>query len=296
MVLLALAWTTIPARVAAADPPFGGVGASGHDQQFDFNRYLGGEIAYDPTSSVNGIATRRYERLPAVLCHDHDNGDVAGCQWLTDVVEAADCPKNAIPLDPLFMSTREVEDGQPGDWSPWTYLESGLCLTPADLKADVTKAFKSLTVKPSPVHVQPGGGQVLINMFTVTYTDQGAETFNIKLGKGDQAIPVEVQAVPTSFTWSYGSDGGDEGSSVTTTDPGKPYPDQTVTHTYTHAGPATLDLSTTWTGRFRIEGLPGDPNDPDTWTDIPGEAHTTSPTVHLNVYEKRPHLVEDTLP
>ena len=288
---IALAGTILPSRIAAADPPFGGVGASGHDQQFDFNRYLGGDAVDDPGHRVNGFATIRYERLPAILCKGGDDGSVGDCAWLIDKVAGIDCPANAISLAPLFRSTREVEDGNPGDWSAWEYVESNLCLKPADLAVDVAKAFRSLTVKPSPIHVQPDGGQVLINMFTVTYTDAAAETFNIKLGTGGQMIPIEVQAVPTSFTWNY----GDGEAPLTTTDPGKPYPDQTVTHTYTHKGPASLGLSTTWTGRFRIEGLPADPADPDTWTTIPGEARTTSPTVSLNVYERRPHLVEDDL-
>jgi len=272
-----------------------GISSSAGGKQLEFSKYLGGEPIEDPGHRVNGIATIRYERQPAILCNGGDDGAVEDCAWLIEKVEGIDCPDNAISLAPLFKSTREVKDGEPGDWSAWEYVESNLCLTPADLEADVAKAFKSLTVKPSPIKVQPAGGQVLINMFTITYTDASAEAFHIRLGTGDQMIPIEVEAVPNTFTWSYGSDEGDEGFPLTTTDPGKPYPDQTVTHTYTHRGPATLDLATTWTGRFRIEGLPADPGDPDTWTTIDGQATTTSPTVHLNVYEKRPHLVEDAL-
>ena len=257
-----------------------------------FTRYLGGEAVYDPSFTVDGIPTVRYERRPAALCRGGENGDIAGCAWLLEQVAAASCPKNAIPLNPLYKSTRAVRDGKPGEWSGWDLVkDAALCLNPADLKDEVTKAFKSLTVKPSPVRVQPADGQVLINMFTITYTDATSETFDITLGEGDQKIPVQVRAVPTSFTWTY----GDGTAPLTTTDPGKAWPDQTVTHTYTHPGASSLDLTTTWTGRFRIAGLPTDPADPDTWTTIPGEARTTSPTVPITVYERTPHLVEDTL-
>jgi hypothetical protein len=291
--MLVFAAILVPSQDAVADPPYGGVDASGHAQLFDFNRYLGGKAVNDPTSYAGGLPTRKYERKSAVLCRDDDMGDVDGCAWLIEKVASVDCPRDSLPLDPLYVSTREVEDGKAvTDWSGWSYVDgSALCLSPAVLKAEVTKAFRSLTVKPSPIRVQPATGQVLINMFTITYTDPAPQTFHITLGEGDQKVPVEVQARPHAFTWSYGSEEGDEGFPLTTTDPGKPWPDQTVTHTYTHKGPATLDLTTTWTGRFRIEGLTGS----DTWTTIDGRATTTSPTVHLNVYEKRPHLVEDTL-
>ncbi len=272
---------------------WGTIDTGGHGNKFDFNRYLGGEIAYDPGSSVGGVPTKRYERKPAILCHDDDVGDVEGCAWLIEKVANADCPKDSLPLDPLYVSTRDVIDGKPTDWSAdWTLVEdAALCLSPAVLKEEVTKAFKSLTVEPSPIRVQPGSGQVLINMFTITYTDAASEAFHITLGEGDQMIPIEVQAVPTSFTWTY----GDGSAPLTTTDPGKAYPDQTITHTFTRKGASSLGLSTTWSGRFRIEGLPADPDDPDTWSAIPGEARTTSPTLPITVYERRPHLVDDTL-
>jgi len=289
--LVALTLLATPAQRAEAEGDAGGVFGHSQDDNVNLGRYLGGEPMEDPGNRVNGFATVRYERQPAIFCQGGDNGAVENCAWLIDKVAGIDCPDNAISLAPLFRSTREVTDGEPGEWSPWEYVESNLCLKPADLAADVTKAWRSLTIEPSPIHVQPGGGQVLINMFTVTYTDAEAETFNIKLGTGDQMIPIEVQAVPTSFTWTY----GDGTAPLTTTDPGKPYPDQTVTHTFTHKGSASLALATTWTGRFRIEGLPADPADPDTWTAIPGEARTTSPALPITVYERQPHLVDDTL-
>ncbi|GMA25748.1 hypothetical protein GCM10025864_35070 [Luteimicrobium album] len=296
VLLLAGVALTVLVQNGATASEFDGSGltSKADGNKFDFNRYLGGAIAYD--GAVVGLPTKRYERKPAVLCHEGDVGDVEGCAWLIQKVADANCPKGSLPLDPLYVASREVVDGEPTAWSGWELVDNAaLCLNPADLKAEATTAFKSLTVKPSAIKVQPAGGQVLINMPTITYTDAVAETFDISLGEGDQKIPVQVEAVPKTFTWSYGSEEGDEGFPLTTTDPGKPYPDQSVTHTYTHKGPATLDLTTTWTGRFRIQGIPGDLADPDTWTTIDGQATTTSPTVHLNVYEKRPHLVEDTL-
>jgi hypothetical protein len=292
-----LALSATPAAAGSDDGGAGGLNSQANGNHINLDLYLGGEPVEDPSSAKGGITTVRYERQPAELCHGGDFGDLQGCAWLIEKVANADCPKGALPVDPLFSQERKVTGGKAGPWpKTWDYVaDAALCLNPATLKAEATKAFRSLTVEPSPIHVQPGTGEVLINMFTITYTDATAETFDISLGEGDQKIPVQVEAVPASFTWSYGSEEGDEGFPQVTTDPGKPYPDQTVTHTYTHKGPATLDLTTTWTGRFRIQGIPGGLTDPDTWTAIDGQATTTSPTVHLNVYEKRPHLVEDTL-
>jgi len=127
---LALVATLLASPIAVADPPFGSVGASGHDQQFDFNRYLGGESVEDPGSAVDGLPTKRYQRKPAIFCHDDDIGDLDGCAWLIEKVAKADCPKDSLPLDPLYMSTRTVKNGKAGEWSQkWTYVaDSALCL------------------------------------------------------------------------------------------------------------------------------------------------------------------------
>jgi hypothetical protein len=61
---------------------------------------------------------------------------------------------------------------------------------------------------------------------------------------------VDVEATPGSYAWSFG-----DGSTSTTSTPGGPYPDKSVTHAYTDAHVterASVDV--TYVVRFRVDG------------------------------------------
>ena len=95
---------------------------------------------------------------------------------------------------------------------------------------------------------------------------------------------MRVRATPTSYTW----DPGDGSAPITTTDHGAPYPQQTVTHTYTRPGEHRLTLRTTWSGQFQVPGGPCLP--------ITGTAVTVSPALTITAHEARSVLVADPLP
>ncbi len=61
-------------------------------------------------------------------------------------------------------------------------------------------------------------------------------------------IGVNVSLSP-SFAWDFG-----DGATLTTTDPGGPYPNKGVVHTYAHPGHYTTTLAISWAGSWAAQG------------------------------------------
>jgi len=182
-----------------------------------------------------------------------------------------DCGGDA-PVMPLWRHTRPtVADA----YGPWQFAAPGAC--PRDLLPVLSVAdFRVLPIAPSVVQVQPDRGWVLVNMDTIVLTDPAEQTFRTTLlGYG-----VDVIATPTAFTWDF----GDHSQELTTTSPGHAYPHQDVTHAYTRLGTATIALTTTWSGRYRVDG-------DDQWHDVVGTAQTTGTAPPVRIEERRSHLV-----
>lgn len=131
-------------------------------------------------------------------------------------------------------------------------------------------AFPGLRVK-----VQPAE-RTLVNLDTIVYTDQAkvSQTTVSLLG-----FPVIVEATPMSYTWRFG-----DGTSVTTTSPGKPYPAKEITHKYLKRGSVVITLTTNYAARFNVDGTG--------WQYIDGTVPITGPATNLLVREAVPVLVE----
>ncbi len=219
-----------------------------------------------------------------------------------------DCPGNGWHADPAMNVSCEaaiqscaaspsqraylawVATGPPGEppapGAAWR-IESGSrgCLDPATAVEDgsggaavpvvTVEDLRRLPLPPATAHVLKGAGQVLIHVPTIVHAEAPPATFELTLL--DQ--PVTVEATPASFTWDF----GDDSPPLATTDPGQPYPDHTLTHTYRQAGPFDITLATTWTGRYAVAGGP--------WQPIDGTATTTSTPESLTVVEARARLI-----
>jgi PKD repeat protein len=125
------------------------------------------------------------------------------------------------------------------------------------------------------MHLEPDTGEVLVNMPTNLYVT--AATIRRRTRLLD--LDVEVEAVPTYYTWTFG-----DGERLETTDAGHPYPNMSTTHTYTQPGHYQVTLETTYTGSFRIAG-------DRTWIPIDGTVTIAGPPVTLEAYEARAVLV-----
>jgi len=144
------------------------------------------------------------------------------------------------------------------------------------VSAVVERAWDTFQIQPSPVIVQPAGGEVLVGMYTIFYTEAHSQQFSTTL-LGRQVV-LEVE--PIRYEWDFG-----DGSQVlATSDPGAPYPQQTITHTYEQAGAFVPELTTRWVGRVWIEGIGG-------WFAVRGQGVTTGQGDPLEAVSKQNRLV-----
>ena len=141
-----------------------------------------------------------------------------------------------------------------------------------------TREAATLIAQGSGITRQPPGAQVIISKAFIVYTNPNPryQTTTI-LG-----TTVEVEFTPTSYTWNWG-----DNTTLTTTDPGHPYPHQPVTHHYQHtAKNITTTLTTTWTTRYRPAG---DQN----WRTIDGTITTTETSTPYDLVRITSYLTDD---
>ncbi|GEK18712.1 hypothetical protein CPE01_24450 [Cellulomonas persica] len=150
---------------------------------------------------------------------------------------------------------------------------------PEHLLPEMTEEdFRLLSIAPAPAHMQPTGGEVLVNKPTIVFTEGGVQTFRTDLlGYG-----IDVEATPLTFTWDF----GDGARPLVTAELGRPYPDFDLARTYTTPTRTHITLTATWTGRYRVDIDPL-----HKWRDIDGTAFTTASTPDFEVVELRSRLV-----
>lgn len=179
------------------------------------------------------------------------------------------------PVEPLWRRTRTSPDAE---WTRWDQYIGWIC--PDDLLPQFTEQdFRSLTIASPEAHRQPATGDVLVNKPLIVYTEPDVERrFRTSLfGYG-----IDVVATPLEYTWDFG-----DGTELTTTSPGAPYPSFELTHDYRAPGAATVTLTTTWEGQYRVD------EDPDgEWRDIDGTAVTTVALDPFEVVELRTRLTD----
>lgn len=236
--------------------------------------------------------TRRWRSTPE-LCKVSDFSNAAPALRAECDREGQRLARERIECEPGHRAQGALfEQQRSGDgWTVPELVEEESCLDPGsppsdtdgesrsevDLPAAAARAFQEMTIEPSALAVQPPDGWTLVNLDTIAYADDEPRALDTDLF----GIPVSIRAVPETYTWEWG-----DGTSESGTDPGSPYPDHTITHAYATPGTATIRLTTTWRGQFR---LPGDPN----WRDVPGQATTTSESPPIEIHEARTRLVED---
>ncbi|WP_454860643.1 PKD domain-containing protein [Promicromonospora soli] len=188
-----------------------------------------------------------------------------------------ECEEDEQAVGALFEQRR-----QSGGWTDSEMVEEESCLAErrqqVDIPAAAARAFQEMQIVPSEVNVQPPDGWTLVNVDTIAFTESQPRTMSTSLF----GIPVEIRALPTNYSWNF----GDGSTPLVTTDPGAPYPAHTVAHAYAKPGAATISLTTTWRGQFRLVGEPA-------WHDVAGEGTTVSSSDGLEILEARARLVED---
>ncbi len=167
-----------------------------------------------------------------------------------------------------------------------TTLAGYSCQEPRDpIASDVLtpgrllEAFQRVDLPEAPLEVQPPGGVTLVNFDTILHTDAQPFTETVQLLNRQITFDIE----PSEFTWTLG-----DGRTLTTPDPGRAWRaglpmDEYVSHRYAEAGSVRLQLTTTWSARWRL------PNGP--WRPVADTVQITSPPQQLEVTTARPQLV-----
>jgi hypothetical protein len=173
----------------------------------------------------------------------------------------------------------QVEGGyEPGDfYGDWVYQREDCFdvtpLNPPPSGAEVLSYFQRLPLPQlTTQHQPPGDG--LTGLPVIFYTDSPTtQTFTVDI----RGFTVVIEATAEQFTWHT----GDATGQITTTDPGKPYPDETIEHAY-RSGTYTAHLTVTWGATFTVNGSAP--------ADVPGTTTTDGPPVTFDVLQARPVL------
>ncbi|WP_062202699.1 hypothetical protein [Demequina salsinemoris] len=168
-----------------------------------------------------------------------------------------------------------------GDATAWSMVTSYSCAAATE-DTGPTVAELAVTAWASlepgvPEHtIQPDQGWVYSTVPTIAYVEPDPVIISRTL----LGVPVRIRATPTSYEWTWG-----DGETTTTTDPGQPYPNETISHTYTaQQTDVSIVLETTWAGSYSIDG--------GAWIDIDGTITSTSATQTLEVRTVHSKLVD----
>ncbi|MCC2313406.1 hypothetical protein LJN51_04205 [Cellulomonas sp. zg-B12] len=181
------------------------------------------------------------------------------------------------PADWQLPRWRSYRDPGASAWSPWEQVDYGTC--PADrVPAMTAEDFRRLPLPAPTLVMQPEGDWVLVNIETIVRTDPTPVVLTTDL----LGYQVEVEARPAVFAYNF----GDGSEPLVTRDPGSAWPDFTTHHVYERPGQASITLTTTWTGRYRLVGT-------DDWLDVAGTARTTTTGPAFRIEERTSRLVAD---
>ena len=159
----------------------------------------------------------------------------------------------------------------------WETIREGCiditALNPPPSGAEVFSYFERLPLPTlTTQHQPPGDG--LSGLPVIFYTDSPTtQTFTVDI----RGLTVVIDATAEQFTWHT----GDATGQVVSTDPGQPYPDQTIEHPY-RSGTYTAYLTVTWGATFTVNGSAP--------ADVPGTTTTDGPPVTFDVLQARPVL------
>ena len=130
-------------------------------------------------------------------------------------------------------------------------LEGFVCLSPSEYTSidepwpgDVESAIATQRWPPATLIVQPPGGRTLVNLPTNFYT---TSTASLSADVDLLGVTTALTLTPRSYTWHFG-----DGTSVTTSSPGRAYPSMTNTHTYRRIGLLGVSIDVTYTVRYRV--------------------------------------------
>ncbi|GAA1717383.1 PKD domain-containing protein [Brachybacterium phenoliresistens] len=219
-----------------------------------------------------------------------DSGDYGGCIGIATVCPVADAVVSFTNSEGDYSTLPTLQEGTRTDRVNQTSQDLGVrCYSAlvgdpaaggAAVVITVTREdFAKLPVIAPEAHAGPVDGWVPVNMDVVLYTDAEDQTLETSV----LGIPVQIRAIPVSYTWDLG-----DGNTITTSESGRPYPAKDVTGTYRYEGWYDVTLTTTYAGQFSVAGGP--------WQDIEGTIDVASEPVALFSKSLESRLVDGDVP
>ena len=201
------------------------------------------------------------------LCKDDSRTPEGACFNPQECTTAAGVPGTRYTL---------YRDGEVVGTACLTADEEAKIGDPPPIRVLVLKAFENLDWPASELVVQPPDGRTLVNLDTNFYTTNTDVTdISVTLVQSD----VVVSARPIAYKWHFG-----DGSAVTTTSPGAPYPDLDVSHVYEQTDEVAVSVDTQYgDASFTVGG--GAPEQ------IPSTIWVTGAQSDLTIVEALPQLV-----
>lgn len=235
----------------------GGSAVTGNGSAVAGNDFFGaiGSATRDDSRSCRPTPTQTPEEILEGL----------GCAGVNVIIGECDVPVPCGAGESEIRSPEELLAGRGPD---------SLC-PDAVTNAAVLTAFREVPLPEAVLTIQPPDGETLVNFATNFYTI--AEPFSTTVALLGHSV--ELSIYPSQFVWSFG-----DGTDVTTTSPGAPYPDLEITHSYTAVGEVTTQVTTTWAADFRVDG--------GLWQTVTGTVDMTSSEVPLVVREGIPLLID----
>jgi hypothetical protein len=183
------------------------------------------------------------------------------------------CADGQAALEPWWRS----DDLGGGVYGPWRQIGGFQCAADI-LLAQVEQAWASMPITPNTYEVQPEGGYAVAELGVNLMVDTAPRTMDVTL----LGTPVIIRAVAAQYTWT-----NTDGTTWTSTDPGKPYDQGGEPFTFPRKPEhrTTFTLTTTWRGEFST-------NHGVTWREAPGTATTTSHSTTVHVYNPHTHRVD----
>jgi hypothetical protein len=150
------------------------------------------------------------------------------------------CPAGSIRVALWLQRPRDPAAAEVGTFC----YEPGVALQPAMLVPGVRDRFRRLVppVRPS---AQPPGGS-LTNLPVVLTSGQPRTIGRPRFVLGGRTVELEADA---AWVWDLG-----DGDRLATRSPGGRWPDLSVAHAYGRPGRYVTRVTTTWQGRFWVDG------------------------------------------
>lgn len=153
---------------------------------------------------------------------------------------------------------------------------------PVPTMGQIVSAFRELPFAKPTVNIQPEGDVTLVNL--PTYFEAQWPTSGLRPGQVSKPVQllswsVEFKIDPASYNYSF----GDGTQSGWTDDPGGPYPDGQVRHTYKDSGQGEVKVDATLTASYRVNG--------GEWIELDGVADLQDePVTTITVREAKARL------